>query len=547
MRRPHHYTQVLDDILPQLQGASTFSILDARSGYWNVKLDDVSKLLTTFNTPYGRYCFRRLPFGLVSAQDVFQKKVDQTFEGLPGVVAIADDIVVFGKTEAEHDKHLDNVMKRTHEVGLCLNPDKCVVKSHRIKFFGNYLSSKGLEPDPDKIAAIVDLTPPRNAQELQSFLGMINYLSRYTPDLATITAPLRDLTKKDVIFVWGPEHQRAFDNVKEAITTASTLAYCDTNKLITIQTDASKRGVGATLLQHGRPVAYASKSLTETESNYCNIEREMLGIVFGLERFHHYAYGHHVTIETDHKPLESITRKHLMNAPPRLMRMLLRIQKYDITVKYVPGKDIPIADGLSRLPIQGDEIPDINVTIHEIAGVSESRLGKIRDMTKCNETLQVLTRTVTNGWPQYRNQCPEDIVPFWNFRDGIVVFNGVLLKGNRVIIPKNMQEEVLMKIHTGHQGIEKCRLRARDTVYWCGINADIDNMIKKCNACQHNQTAQQKEELIPIDATHPWEVVGSDMFHWRGDEYLLVVDYYSSYTIIRKLSSTTSGSVHTKF
>ena len=265
VRRPNHYTQVLDDILLHLQGASVFSILDARSGYWNVKLDDESKLLTTFNTPYGRYCFCRLPFGVVSALDVFQKKVDQTFEGLPGFVAIADDIVVFGKTEAEHDEHLDNIMKRTQEVGLCLNPDKCVVKSHRIKFFGNYLSSKGLEPDPDKIAAIVDMTLPTNAQELQSFLGMVNCLSRYTSDLSTTTPPLHDLTKKDIIFVWGPEHQKAFDNVKKAITAASTLVYFDTSKPVSFQTDASKRGVGATILQHGRPVAYASKSLTETE------------------------------------------------------------------------------------------------------------------------------------------------------------------------------------------------------------------------------------------------------------------------------------------
>ena len=142
VRRPHHYTHILDDILPQLQGASVFSILDARSRYWNVKLDDESKLLTTFNAPYGRYCIRRLPFRLVSAQGVFQKKVDQTFEGLPGVVAIADDIVVFGQTEAEHDE-LDNLMKRTQEVGLCLNPDKCVVKSHRIKFFGTTSRQKG--------------------------------------------------------------------------------------------------------------------------------------------------------------------------------------------------------------------------------------------------------------------------------------------------------------------------------------------------------------------------------------------------------------------
>ena len=147
---------------------------------------------------------------------------------------------------------------------------------------------------------------------------------------------------------------------------------------------------------------------------------------------------------------------------------------------------------------------------------------------------------MTNGWPQYRNQCPENIAPFWNFRDEIVAFNGVLLKGNRVIIPKNMQADILVKIHTGHQGIEKCRLRARETVYWCGINGDIDNMIRKCDVCQHNQTAQPKEEMIPIDATYPWEIVGSDMFHFRGEEYLLVVDYYSSYSIIRKLSSTTS-------
>ena len=126
------------------------------------------------------------------------------------------------------------------------------------------------------------------------------------------------------------------------------------------------------------------------------------------------------------------------------------------------------------------------------------------------------------------------------------MYNGVLLKGNRVIIPKSMQAEVLMKTHTGHQGIEKCRLRARDSVFWCGISADIDNMIKTCDVCQRNQTSQQREELIPIEATHPWEIVGSDMFHWRGDEYRLVVDYYSSYPIIRKLSSTTSSAIVSK-
>ena len=297
-------------------------------------------------------------------------------------------------------------------------------------------------------------------------------------------------------------------------------------------------------MQNGQPVAFASKSLTDTESNYCNIEQEMLGIVFGLERFHHYAYGRHVIIETDHKPLESITRKNLTNAlTPRLMRMLLRIQKYDFTVVYVPGKDIPVADGLSHLPVHGDEIRDIDVTIHNVTSVSTARLEKIREATNTDHTLQLLAKTTANGWPHYRNQCSEVLLPFWNFRDEVVLHNGVLMKGNRVIIPESMQQEVLERIHTGQQGIEKCRLRARESVFWCGISGDINDVVARCGICQHNQTAHQREELIPIDATHPWDIIGSDLFHWQGNDYLLVVDYYSSYVIIRQLSSTSSSAI----
>ena len=182
-------------------------------------------------------------------------------------------------------------MDRTREIGLRLNPDKCHIKVAKIKFFGNYLSERGLEPDPSKVAAIIGMTPPGNVTEVQSILGMANYLSRFTPNLAIITSPLRDLTKKDTEWTWGPEHKQAFNRLKDAISSTDVLAYYDPAKPATIQTDASKRGLGATVLQDCRPVAYASKSLTETESNYANIEREMLAVVFGLERFHHYAYG----------------------------------------------------------------------------------------------------------------------------------------------------------------------------------------------------------------------------------------------------------------
>lgn len=543
IRREHHYTPTLDDVLPRLANARKFSILDARSGYWNVKLDDESKLLTTFNTPFGRYAFRRLPFGLNSAQDVFQKKVDQTFEGLPGVIGIVDDIVVYGKDDAEHDANLIRLMDRTREVGLRLNPNKCKIRQEEIKFFGHIITGNGIKPDPDKIAAIAQMPAPQSVEELQTLLGMANYLARFIPSLATTTAPLRDLTKKDVDFLWNHEHTNAFNKLKDEIITAKGLSYFDPAKPTTIQTDASTRGLGATLMQDGQPVGYASKSLTDTETRYCNIEREMLAIVFGLERFHHYVYGRQVTIESDHKPLESITKKSLMSAPPRLMRMLLRIQKYDFKVVYVPGPKIPVADLLSRASIPGEEISDMDVTIHELVNVSQSRLQQIQELAHKDSQLATLMEVVTTGWPSQRKDCPTEVQDFWNYRDEISIHDGILLKGDRVIIPKQMQSEVLDLIHVGHQGIEKCRLRARASVFWCGLNGDIDNLVRTCAACQHNQTSQAKEPLIQIETEQPWTVLGSDIFEWQKDKYLMLVDYYSSFPVVRKLSTTTASNM----
>ncbi|KAK3703408.1 hypothetical protein QZH41_003904 [Actinostola sp. cb2023] len=521
-KRPHHYTPTLEDILAKLNGAKYFSIVDARSGYWNIKLDEESSYYTTFNSPFGRYRFCRLPFGLICAQDVFQKKVDETFGDLTGVTGIADDIVVVGFKEdgSDHDTNLQAVMERARSTGLKFNPDKCVIKSTSIPFYGHILSANGLKVDPSKVEAINALDPSSLLPDLQSFLGATQYLSRFIPHMASVAAPLWDLVKKSSEFVWSPEHQAAVDKIKQAIAAPTSLKYFDSKKPVVVQVDASQRGLGAVLLQDNQPLAYSSKLLTDTERRYSNIEREMLGVVHGLEKFHYYCYGRPVVVQTDHKPLEAISKKHLASAPPRIARMLLRIQKYNAQVTYIPGKDIPLADALSRIsPCPGDEIPGLDVSVHELhlhLNATPTRLDQIRDETAKDIDLALLRTVITNGWPKVRSECPSQLHAYWNYRDELTVADGIILKGLRIIIPKTVQVEVLNQLHYGHQGSEKCKLRAKGSVFWPNINQDIDIMVKQCAPCQRHQKENTKEPMIPHDVPQRNHGILSEQIYFTG-------------------------------
>ena len=398
IKREHYYTKTIDEVVTQLNDAKFFSVVDAKKGYWHVPLDEASSYLTTFNTPFGRFRFTRLPFGLVVSQDVFQKHLDSALDGLKGVTGIADDTFVFGATEKEHDENMVNLMNRSREKGIKFNKDKIQFKCQEVSFFGHKWTPDGIKPDDKKISAIQSMAPPENRKDLQSFLGLVNYLTRYSGRLASITTPLRDLTKKDIAYIWGPEHHHAFQQVKEEITSMGVLRYFDPSVETVIQTDASQKGLGAVLLQQGQPVCYASKALTDTEKNYSNIERETLGVVWGLERFNYFIFGKHCTVNTDHKPLESIFKKSLSSCPPRLQRFLMRALKYDVTVNYVKGPDVPIADALSRVSPQlisaNGQPPEIHVHhITQNLPASPTRLQQIRDETKKDPTLSLLKET----------------------------------------------------------------------------------------------------------------------------------------------------------
>ena len=280
------------------------------------------------------------------AQDIFQMRMDQITERLPGIIAIHNDICVFGKTQEQHDKHLLQLLKTASAKGIVFDSRQCQISKPQITFFG----TKEMKPDPIKTQTLQDLPIPETQKQLQSFLGLVNYLQPFLPDIAANTNFLREQVSK---WVWTPSTDSAFQQLKQWICKTllkTTLAYYDRSQPLSIQTDASEYGLGTALLQNNRPTAFASKTLTDMETRYANIEYKCLSVVFGLETFHTYIYGRHITVFNDYKPLEMITKKPIHAAPPRLQRMLLQLQKYDYMLIYKPGKEMTLADRLSRFP-----------------------------------------------------------------------------------------------------------------------------------------------------------------------------------------------------
>ena len=316
--RENHKPQTVEEIAHQLAGAVVFTKADALKAFLQVHLTEESSKLLVINTHKGRYRFKRMPFGAKMSQDVFQMKMDLIMEWCPGVISIHDDIVVYGVSEEDHDANLVNLLNVAQIEGLVLNSKKLELKRPWVSFFGAEYSADGMHPCPKKIQGITEMTPPTDKQQLASFIGMVTYMGNFVPHLSHHTEPLRAMLKQEAIFAWDEMANSSFQKIKDLIAKSATkpLRYYDRRKPVTVQADASQRGLGACLLQDGQPIAYASKSLTDTETRYANIERELLAIVFACQWFNTYVLGRPFTVESDHKPLEMIHQKSLASAPP---------------------------------------------------------------------------------------------------------------------------------------------------------------------------------------------------------------------------------------
>lgn len=552
IQRAHFQLPTITDLSTRLRGSCFFSVLDANSGFWMIQIDDESADLCTFSTPFGRYQFTRLPYGINCASEVFHGKMRQLLEDLEGVDSFVDDIIVWGRTRDEHDHRLRLLLQRAKEINLKFNKTKCKIGVEEVTYLGHVFDKHGMRADDNKIRAIKEMQPPNDRKALERFLGAVNFLAKFIPNYSEHAVPLTNLLKKDICWCWEAGHQAAFDKLRSLVCSAPVLALYDPARPVLLSVDSSAYAMGAVLLQDGRPVEYASRTLTDTQARYAQIEKELLAIVFACERFHQYLFGKNkVIVESDHKPLESIFKKPMMSVPIRLQRMLLRLQSYDLVVTYKPGKFMYIPDTLSRSPLSdvyNDEVTNnviqqVKLMIDSL-NISMNKLKLIKDKTRNDVNLMALIKCIQSGWPKYKANVTKELSEYWSYREELFVVDNVIFKGNLVLIPKSLREEMLALVHEGHLGIDRCKRRAREVMFWPGITSDVELYVRRCTTCQENSNVPSREPLIPVEIPSlPWHKISTDIFEYSNKKFVIIVDYYSGYVEVCACNNTTAQTV----
>eukprot|EP00731_Ephydatia_muelleri_P021495 Em0014g86a len=456
------------------------------------------------------------------APELFQKRMSNILSGLKGTLCLIDDVLIFGKTQEEHDQRLAEALTRIQSAGVTLNKDKCVFNTSTLTFLGHVLDKDGISADPGKTSAISQMDRPNNVSELRRFMGMLNQLGKFSPNLASITQPLRQLLSTKCTWTWGPAQEESFKTAKAELTKPTILSLYDPGAETKLSSDASSYGLGAVLLQlhqdEWKPVVYASRSLTETERRYAQIEKEALAITWACEKFSEYILGKQISIETDHKPLVPLlSSKCLDDLPPRVLRFRLRLIRFAFSIVHVPGKYMYTADALSRAPtgVPVDSCIEFQKEVEShIAAVTETlpatkqQLDKYRHAQAADTETGAVITYCKFGWPVKANLSP-NLKPYWMVRAKLTLHHDLLLYGSRIVIPQGLRQETMLKIHQGHQ-----------------------------------ESTPPVEPMIASKLPdYPWQKVGADLFELEGIKYLLLVDYFSRYIEIVKLTSTTSGTI----
>ena len=538
----------IDDIIANMGQTKVFSKIDCYQAYSQIPLDEQSKEFTSIITPFGVFCHNYLPYGASSCPSVFQAYICKILSGIPNTVAFQDDILIMGSDKDHHDHILDQVLNALMTAGIKINIKKSKFYVDEVRYLGYVFNHKGVQPCPDKLDAILKAPAPASLKQVQSFIGMCTFYSKFFPNFSTVFSPLYQLLKKNVKFVWGIEQEKCFQLIKDVFRSGKILQNFDPGLETALEVDASQIGVGAAILQkHGNqwlPVKFASRSLNSAERNYSQIEREGLAVIFGCEKFRNFLLGTKFILKNDHKPLAKLFSNCNgvpVHCSPRLIRWALRLSQFNFTFQYTKGSEMLNSDFLSRHPLK--ETSDVNEPYEVIFTISHMDNSPVtcRDIaraTDADSTLCKLKDYIKNGFP---HSLDHELAKFKSFADELSISKNCIMFQDRVFIPKSLRKKVLEFLHTGHPGIVAFKSIARGLIWYVGMDADIVDVVKTCQTCQNSQNNPPQNSTIEWPRPkRKFSRLHIDHFFFENHTFLVVIDALTKYLECEIVSGTTA-------
>lgn len=569
------------------------TVFDAWNGYHSVPIREEDRHLTTFITPWGRYRYKTAPQGYIASGDGYTRRYDEIVAEIPNKTKCVDDVLLW--TDCLEDSFFQavNWLDICGRTGITLNPTKFVFGSDTVEFAGFEITTDSVRPCRKYLQTILDYPTPKDLTDIRSWFGLVNQVS-YTFSMADRMLPFRQLLKPTTPFKWDEDLQRAFDESKAVIASEieEGVRIFDPSKPTCLATDWSKTGIGFWLLQkhcacpNAKPFCchtgwkitlVGSRFTHPAESRYAPIEGEALAVADALDKARFFILGcTELIVAVDHKPLLKVLGDRCLEDIPntRLRNLKEKTLRYKFKMVYIPGVRHRATDCISRHPtgeptrlVLTDDVATLLAifrstdpvyvdTIEEcvlsstVATLNSLCLqsvtwDRVRTAAASDDTMVRLSEMVESGKPQFRHDLPQPLREYFKFWDDLHTVDGVVLYKDRIIVPPSLREEVLAHLHSAHQGVTTMTARAETSIFWPGITPDIAAIRAQCNQC--NRIAPSNPSAPPTPLTppdYPFQCVCADFFHYKGYNYLVVVDRYSNWPIVERASHGADGLIN---
>ena len=553
-----HPIPKISETLDSLANAKYFSTLDAKSGYWQLKLRDEDQEKTAFRTATKTLCFSRMPFGLKTASFSFQNILNKVLRDALGVYSVIyiDDVVIYSDSFDEHIDHLDKVLKMMTKAGVKMSLNKSQFAQERIHFLGFIVDGNGITSNPEKVRAIQNFPVPRSQKNVRQFLATVGFYRQFIENFAGIAAPLSTLLRKDIKWKWDDEHQEAFEKLKCAMVTAPILKHPNFDLPFEIHSDASCESIGGCIMQEHdgilHPISYFSRKLRDAETRYSVSEWEALSVIANIKQFHYYIYGRKFKVVVDHKPLVNIFKVQSKNN--RINRWASFLMDYDFDTVYKQGKLHHLPDALSRNC-------EIDALVKEINSLKTKKSVKYKELKKKPIFSEIFSKANVSKEQRKEDRwnmlikylkggevpaCPpRSTISNFTIVNECLYFSSTKDKASenlKLVIPDSLKENALKLVHDSqnaiHAGFLKTLFKAQSLFYWPNMVLDIKQYCKHCMPCMKRKTGIKNKAAMgdfpPV--SEPNERIGIDLIGIMpetkaGNKFILTVhDHFSKYT-----------------